>query len=67
MNQFSCFQVEGCGHTKIMQLLGVFSFQFSWDSTEKLAKYLRKTLNLSVHGLFTLYCVDMYILPVPKY
>ena len=67
MNRFSSSQVDGCGQTKITQLLGVFSFQSSWDSTKKLAKYLRKILNFSVQGLFTVYCVDTYILPVPKY
>jgi hypothetical protein len=67
MNQFSSFQVDGCGYTKIMQLMDLFCFQFIWDSTEKLAKYLRKTVNLSVQGLFAVCCVDMYILPVPKY
>jgi branched-subunit amino acid transport protein AzlD len=67
MIQFGSFQVDECGYTKIMQLMDVFCFHFSRDNTENLATYLRKILNLSVQGLFTVYCVNMYILPVPKY
>lgn len=67
MNQFSSFQVDARGHTKKVQLTDGFCFQFSWDTNEELAKCLRKILNLSVHSLLSLYCVDMYILPVPKY